>query len=162
MATAGQKARPASTRDEDAGSAPASPSGPDGEAARNEVVLWGRLSAPAEERELPSGDVIVTLRVVVDRPTGSLRAPGSGPTPRSGAGGRPRPPGVDTIDVVCWSASTRRASLRLAGGEQIEVEGALRRRFFAGASGRQSRYEVEAARVRRRGGRRRKGACGDT
>ncbi|MDN5778682.1 MAG: single-stranded DNA-binding protein [Humibacillus sp.] len=131
---------------------------------RNEVVLWGRLSAPAERRELPSGDVIVTLRVVVERPTASSRSARSvpGSVRRRTTGGKVRPPGVDTIDVVCWSASTRRAALRLGGGEQIEVEGALRRRFFAGAAGRQSRYEVEAAQVRRRGGRRRKGTSTDT
>ncbi|HET6667277.1 MAG TPA: single-stranded DNA-binding protein, partial [Intrasporangium sp.] len=34
---------------------------------RNEVRLCGRLSAPAEERTLPSGDVIVTLRIVIPR-----------------------------------------------------------------------------------------------
>lgn len=153
MSTVGQTARRASTQREDAGSQPE----PDLTEARNEVMLWGRLSAPAEQRELPSGDVIVTLRVVVDRPTGSARSAGSGTTRRS-SDGKVRPPGVDTIDVVCWSASTRRVALRLGGGEQIEVEGALRRRFFLGASGRQSRYEVEAARVRRRTGRRRGGA----
>lgn len=148
MATVGQTVRRASTQSDDAGSQ----SEPDLGEARNDVVLWGRLSAPAEQRELPSGDVIVTLRVVVERP------PGTGTTRRRSPDGKVRPPGVDTIDVVCWSASTRRVALRLDGGEQIEVEGALRRRFFAGASGRQSRYEVEAAQVRRRGGRRRKGA----
>ncbi|OFE17655.1 hypothetical protein BA895_15090 [Humibacillus sp. DSM 29435] len=125
---------------------------------RNEVVLWGRLSAPAEQRELPSGDVIVTLRVVVARPAGPRRSSGSSTSRDSSPDSKVRSPGVDTIDVVCWSASTRRVALRLVGGEQIEVEGALRRRFFAAAAGRQSRYEVEATRVRRRGGRRRTSA----
>lgn len=156
MATVGQTVRRASAQSEDAGSQPE----PDTTPARNEVVLWGRLSAPAEQRELPSGDVIVTLRVVVERPTGLPRSAGS--ARRRTTDGKARPPGVDTIDVVCWSASTRRAALRLGAGEQIEVDGALRRRFFAGAAGRQSRYEVEAARVRRRGGRRRKEASTDT
>ena len=154
MATEGQTARRASRQSADAGSQPE----PDTAAARNEVVLWGRLSAPAEQRELPSGDVIVTLRVVVDRPTGPSRSTGSSATRRSTSDGKVRSPGVDTIDVVCWSASTRRVALRLGGGEQIEVEGALRRRFFAAAAGRQSRYEVEATRMRRRGGRRQNGA----
>ena len=154
MASEGQTARRASRQSTDAGPPPEA----DTAAVRNEVVLWGRLSAPAEQRELPSGDVIVTLRVVVDRPTGPSRSTGSSATRRRSPDGKVRSPGVDTIDVVCWSASTRRVALRLGGGEQIEVEGALRRRFFAAAAGRQSRYEVEAARVRRRGGRRRKGA----
>lgn len=106
---------------------------------RNEVILWGRLPAAPEERVLPSGDRIVLLRVVIPRRPGPGRTEPSQLT-------RQR---VDTIDVVCWSARTRRTALRLTEGEWIEVEGALRRRFFAGAGGRQSRYEVEAAVLRR-------------
>lgn len=113
---------------------------------RNEVRLCGRLSAPAEERTLPSGDVIVTLRIVIPR---------LHPTRRTGASDSESRPGqVDTIDVVCWSAGTRRKALRLDAGATIEVEGSLRRRFFATPSGRQSRYEVEARTVRRPGRRR--------
>ena len=114
-------------------------------AVRNDVVLWGRLSADAEERELPSGDLIVTLRVVVPRRVGP-------PRPRATTASGPRRPSVDTIDVVCWTAATRRAALRLAAGEAIEVEGSLRRRFFGAPVGRQSRYEVEAGVVRRLSG----------
>lgn len=124
---------------------------PEGGEARNEVLLWGRVSAAAEQRELPSGDLIVTMRVVVKRPEPPRRA-------RSLPEGRARPPGVDTIDVVCWSASARRSALRLAADDRVEVVGALRRRFFGGAAGRQSRYEVEATAVRRRVAGRRVGA----
>jgi single-strand DNA-binding protein len=106
---------------------------------RNEVILWGRLPATAEERVLPSGDSISVLRVVIPR------RPGAG---RPQADRAPRQM-VDTIDVVCWSARTRRTAARLTVGDWIEVEGALRRRFFGGPGGRQSRYEVEAAVVRR-------------
>ncbi len=106
---------------------------------RNEVILWGRLPAPAEERILPSGDAIVLLRVVIPRRPGSGRAEAARASRQK----------VDTIDVVCWTARTRRTAQRLAEGDWIEVEGALRRRFFAGPGGRQSRYEVEAAVVRR-------------
>ena len=35
---------------------------------RNDVTLVGRLAAPAEERTLPSGTVLVTFRVIVGRP----------------------------------------------------------------------------------------------
>src|SRR3954470_1943930 len=35
---------------------------------RNDVVLRGRLSAPAEVRTLPSGDLLLTFRLVVRRP----------------------------------------------------------------------------------------------
>lgn len=100
---------------------------------RNEVVLVGRVSAEAESRDLPSGDRLVTLRVVVDRP------PVTGSTRRT----------VDVIDVACWTKRTQRTAGRLAAGDGVRVEGALRRRFFAGAAGRASRYEVEAARLTR-------------
>lgn len=120
------------------GAAAAAAAGPE---PRNEVALRGRLAALAEERELPSGDRIVTLRIVVSRPAGPVRPkPANGPTRRAT---------VDTIDVTCWTSATRRAALRLTAGDQIEVEGALRRRFFGGGAGPQSRYEVEAAAVRR-------------
>lgn len=112
-----------------------------GTTALNEVALRGRVSAPGEERTLPSGDIIVTLRVVVPR---------QGAAPRRAAPGvEARRPSVDTIDVVCWTARTRRSALRLVAGDGVEVDGALRRRFFGGPTGRQSRYEVEAAAVRR-------------
>lgn len=109
--------------------APASDPG----AHRNEVVLVGRVSAEAEARDLPSGDRLVTLRVVVDRP------PARGSTRRT----------VDVIDVACWSRRTQRSAERLAAQDGVRVEGALRRRFFAGAVGRASRYEVEATRLTR-------------
>ena len=111
---------------------------------RNAVLLSGRLGAEAEERELPSGDRIATLRVVVPREpsTGRRRAVAAGP----------RRATVDTIDVVCWTAATRRTALRLRSGELVEVEGALRRRFFGGPAGRQSRYEVEASALRKLSG----------
>ena len=97
----------------------------------NEVVLTGRVSAPPEERELPSGDHLVTFRVIVDRP------PERGSTKRA----------VDVIDVACWGARTRRSALRLSAGDAVRVEGSLRRRFFAAGAGRASRYEVEARRA---------------
>jgi len=108
---------------------------------RNEVAIRGRLAAEAEERELPSGDHIAVLRVVVprDAPAGRRRPAVDGP----------RRATVDTIDVVCWTAATRRTAMRLRAGDLVELEGALRRRFFGGPGGRQSRYEVEASALRR-------------
>ena len=97
----------------------------------NEVILVGRVSAAPEQRDLPSGDQVVTLRVVVDRP------PGRGSTRRQ----------VDVIDVACWSRRTQRSALALAADDPVRVEGSLRRRFFAAGAGRASRYEVEAARL---------------
>ena len=103
---------------------------------RNEVVLTGRLSGVPEERELPSGDVVMTFRVVVARPES-----------RQPAGVRRA--SVDTIDCAAWTAAARRALAGWVDGDVVEVRGALRRRFFQGAAGSQSRMEVEVARVRR-------------
>lgn len=104
---------------------------------RNEVVLVGRVSAAAEERELPSGDVIATWRVIVDRPPARPR----------GAGGRAAT--VDTLDCVAWTAGLRRTARGLGAGDVVAVEGALRRRFWRAGAGAASRCEVEVTRVRR-------------
>jgi single-strand DNA-binding protein len=104
---------------------------------RNEVVLVGRVSAPAEERELPSGDVITTWRVVVDRPPRTRRADGG------------RAATVDTLDCVAWTAGLRRTARGLAAGDVVAVEGALRRRFWRAGAAAASRCEIEVRRVRR-------------
>ena len=92
----------------------------------NEVRLVGRVSGEPTVRTLPSGDEVVTLRVVVSR-----------------TDGRP----VDTIDLACWSARSRRAAQHLADGTRVEVEGSLRRRFYRTPGGAASRYEVEVRRL---------------
>jgi single-strand DNA-binding protein len=120
--------------------------------AINCVRLVGRLSAEPEHRELPSGDQLVQLRVVVARPARPTR--GSRGARASASGGEQVSPiraQVDTIDVTCWTAVSRRAAARLQPGQVIEVHGALRRRFFKARSVTQSRYEVEASLVRRVG-----------
>jgi single-strand DNA-binding protein len=99
----------------------------------NSVTLVGRVSAAPDVRDLPSGDRLVTLRVVVDRP------PERGSTKRV----------VDVIDVACWSKRTQRTAASLTPDDSVRVEGALRRRFFATGTGRASRYEVEASRLAR-------------
>ena len=106
-------------------------------APRNEVLLVGRVSAAPEERELPSGDVLVTWRVVVGRLPG--RPPPDGV----------RAPTVDTLDCVAWTASARRAAAALVADDVVEVSGALRRRFWRAGSGAVSRCEVEVSSVRR-------------
>ncbi len=105
--------------------------------SRNEVVLAGRVAAPAQERELPSGDTIVTWRLVVERPKD----------------GRQPPPGVrtstvDTFDCVAWEDSTRRTALALMAGDVVAVSGALRRRFWRSGAGASSRCEVEVVHLR--------------
>lgn len=130
----------------------------------NSVRLVGRVSAEPEHRELPSGDLLVQLRVIVARPARRGR---SGPGLRGAAtapastrvSGQASPPGaaparqqVDTIDVTCWTAAARRAAARLQPGQVVEVHGALRRRFYRAGASTQSRYEVEASLLRRVGG----------
>jgi single-strand DNA-binding protein len=95
----------------------------------NEVRLAGRVSAAATERELPSGDVVASFRLSV---------------PRSSERG-----GSDTIDCAAWRASQRRTVGTWQVGDEVEVSGELRRRFWRGAAGVASRYEVEVLKARR-------------
>ena len=105
----------------------------------NEVHLVGRVSGSSRERTLPSGDVVVQLRLVVPRTIRMVSAQHRA--------------AVDTIDLACWRARERRKALRLADGAQVEVHGALRRRFWRTPSGPASRYEVEVSQlVAQRGG----------
>ncbi|MCW2606400.1 MAG: hypothetical protein JWO60_1093, partial [Frankiales bacterium] len=99
--------------------------------ARNEVVLVGRVAAAPTERELPSGDLLASFRVVVDRP----------PAPPRGEGGRPVT--IDTLDCAAWAAGVRRTARGLVPGDVVEVAGALRRRFWRAGAGAVSRTEVE-------------------
>jgi single-strand DNA-binding protein len=103
---------------------------------RNEVVLVGRLTSAAEERELPSGDALVSWRIVVDRP------------PSQRTDGR-RAPTVDALDCITWRKAVSRSVLGWHVGDTIEVSGALRRRFWRGERGPVSRTEVEVVRARR-------------
>lgn len=99
----------------------------------NQVTLCGRLAAPATSRQLPGGDAVVTWRLVVDR------APD--PAPRK----------ADMIDCTTSAARLRRQALGWKDGDLIEIAGALRRRFWRGPGGVQSRCEVEVVSAARRG-----------
>ena len=92
----------------------------------NQIYLRGRLGADVVRRELPSGDPLSSFRLTVER------APGS----------RVR---VDSIDCSASTAKVRRVLDRLAQGDEVEVTGALRRRFWRGPGGLGSRYEVEVS-----------------
>ncbi|MBU2075726.1 MAG: single-stranded DNA-binding protein [Actinobacteria bacterium] len=102
----------------------------------NEVTLAGRVSADPEEKQLPSGDTVWVFRLVVRRP--------------EGAGSRQS---VDTVDCCAWTPRVQRSVAGWRAGDQVEVRGAVRRRFFRTGAGAQSRVEVEVAsgRLRRRG-----------
>ncbi|HTW20754.1 MAG TPA: single-stranded DNA-binding protein [Mycobacteriales bacterium] len=108
-----------------AGSAPAAEH-------RNEVVVCGRLAAPAITKVLPSGDEVVSWRLVVDRADRSASQR------------------VDVIDCSTFGARLRRQAASWTDGDLIEVTGALRRRFWRGGAGVQSRCEVEAVSAVRR------------
>lgn len=91
----------------------------------NEVVLQGRLSREPEPRELPSGDTVWSLRVVVPRRPGDRR-------------------GVDWFDCSVWSGRLRRSVTAWAEGDEVEVRGMLRRRFYRTGGVPASVVEVEA------------------
>ena len=96
----------------------------------NEVHLVGRLAAEPARRELPSGDVLMQFRVVVERGPG-LRATGR------------RTPTVDTLDCTAWRKDVQRSLGSYATGDVVEVTGAIRRRFYRGGTGPVSRVDVE-------------------
>ncbi|RIQ16104.1 single-stranded DNA-binding protein, partial [Jiangella rhizosphaerae] len=96
----------------------------------NEVRLVGRLSVEPEAVMLPSGDEIVTTRLVVERP----RLPAGVPAPRR----------VDTVTCTAWGPAQRRSLRVLDQGDTVEIIGALRRRFWrSGAGPGQSTFEIE-------------------
>jgi single-strand DNA-binding protein len=112
--------------------------GPDAVPARNEVLLVGRVSGEVAERELPSGDLLVSFRVVVDRAPPKRHVP-------EGV----RAPTVDALACVAWTAALRRTARGLSPGDVVEVEGALRQRYWRAGAGLGSRTEVEVASLRR-------------
>jgi single-strand DNA-binding protein len=101
----------------------------------NEVHLVGRLAAAPVSRELPSGDLVVTFRLVV------AREPAPRTTTRSAT--------VDTIDCAAWTKAAQRSVRAWEPGDIVDVRGALRRRFWRSAHGPSSRSEVEVSKARR-------------
>ena len=92
----------------------------------NDLLLRGRVSAQASERELPSGDKVVEFRLIV---------------------AREKREGVDTLDIAAWSSKSRRSALSLKPQDWVEVSGSIHRRFFSGAHGLSSRWQVEAVEI---------------
>lgn len=89
----------------------------------NVVVVKGRLSKPAVEKVLESRTRLVTLELTVPRP-----------------GER-----ADSVPVA-WMGAPASAA-KLDTGEEVLVIGRVRRRFYRGDRGTQSRTEVLADRV---------------
>lgn len=97
--------------------------------ARNAVSLAGRVSSTPVERELPSGDRVVTFRVVLARERTPMTAKSRQPS--------------DWVDCAAWGARARRSAAGWQVGDLVELEGALRRRFFRDSGGASTRLEVE-------------------
>ena len=94
----------------------------------NDCLLRGRVSAVATDRELPSGEHVVEFRLIITRAARE---------------------GVDTLDIAAWSAKSRRTALSLKPGEWVEVSGSVRRRFWQGAAGLASRWQIEGESITR-------------
>jgi single-strand DNA-binding protein len=102
----------------------------------NEVRLSGTVSGDPERRVLPSGDELCVVRVVVPRVTVRARPDGG------------RGQSVDVLDCCAWEARPRRAVGGWRPGDQVEVSGALRRRFYRAGGTTASRVEVEISSAR--------------
>lgn len=96
--------------------------------ADNHVALRGRVADAAETRILPSGDEIVSFRLIVDRSRAAKR--------------RSRQL-VDTFDCSAWTVRLREQSGRLQAGDRVEVVGELRRQFSRQPGGVSSRVYVD-------------------
>ncbi|HEX7717513.1 MAG TPA: single-stranded DNA-binding protein [Marmoricola sp.] len=94
---------------------------------RNEVVLSGRISGDPQVRELPSGAVIVSFRLVLARER----------TPMTAASRQPS----DWVECSAWGGRVRKQAGGWRDGDRVEVRGSLRRRFYR--AGDQARTSVE-------------------
>lgn len=103
----------------------------------NKVTLVGRVAADPEERELPSGDLLGVCRLVVAR--AEVRVLPSGRRSSS----------VDVVDLAAWAPRARRSMSGWREGDEVAVEGALRRRFYRSGERTASRVEVEVSSGRR-------------
>jgi single-strand DNA-binding protein len=105
----------------------------------NEVLLRGRVSGAPQERELPSGSMLVTFRLVVTR----------GRTPMTAAS----KPSSDWVECAAWGARVRKQAGGWADGNWVEVRGALRRRYYRAGDQSRSALDVEmlGGRLLRRG-----------
>ncbi|MEI6404841.1 MAG: single-stranded DNA-binding protein [Actinomycetes bacterium] len=97
----------------------------------NNVVLVGRVTSVAEDIVLPSDDVLTRFRIVVPRIK---------PTTRTT---------VDTIDLVAFKPAIQKRAHSLDIDDVVEIEGALRRRFWKAGASVASRVEVEMSSLRK-------------
>ena len=104
----------------------------------NEVLLRGQIRHPPTQRALPSGDELVTFRLLLPRTRTT----------------REKRRVTDWVDCTVWDGRIRTRAAGWREGDQVEVRGALRRRFFrAGAeTGTRLEVEVNGGRILRRAG----------
>jgi single-strand DNA-binding protein len=102
---------------------------------RNEVRLVGRVAADPRPLKLPSGDELLTFRLIVYRTPQRKRS-------------RPGPP-QDTLACSVWSAAVQRTVARWRSGDIVEVTGAVRRRFLKTTASPMSVHDIEVLEGRR-------------
>lgn len=127
MATSSQSAEPVSDRH------------------RNEVILVGELAAAPQARTMPSGDEVLAFRITVRSGAPPGRPARSAAAARTSATSRLR---SDSLECAAWRGELRARLQGYRVGDLLEVTGALRHRYWRGAAGLASRYEVEADRIR--------------
>jgi len=89
----------------------------------NTVYLTGRVSGEPVEKSLPSGDMVVEFRVVVERDDRE---------------------GVDTLDIASWKTNLRKRAIKFQDQDWVSIEGVIRRRFWKAGNSIASRWQVEA------------------
>lgn len=95
---------------------------------QNLIRLCGRVAQVPVVRTLPSGDTLITMRLIVRR---SARAR------------RHSRVSVDAFECVGWTRRVQRSMARLARDDVVEIHGELRRRFRRVAGAPVSTTEVE-------------------
>jgi single-strand DNA-binding protein len=95
----------------------------------NEVVLVGRIAGECTQVDLPSGDEMVKLRIVIPRKRPETKVT------------------VDAIDLMAIKPAIVKKALKLNEGDVVRVEGALRRSFWKTPTGVASRTEVEVSTI---------------
>ncbi len=102
-------------------------------AKNNSVQLIGRISSTPTEKLLPSSDVLVTFRIIVER---------------SAAARKHSDVTVDTFDCVVWNRSLQSRALHKTEGDTVEISGELRRRFSKGPAGLRSFVSIEVHKIK--------------
>ncbi len=112
---------------------------------RNAIAVVGDLVSPVEPRVRADGQEVLTFRVSVLVPPVDAGNAGTTVERRDGGSTGRR----DVLDCVVTTPALRRRLEQYQPGDVIEVDGALRHRFW-NASGRvQSRYEIDVLRLKR-------------